>query len=51
MMSGGGVDFVSGGFGLVGLEESVAQLGGSVEVGEGEKGGFVLEVELPVRPT
>ena len=40
----------NGGFGLSGLEERVAQLGGSFDVGEGEKGGFVLEVELPVRP-
>jgi signal transduction histidine kinase len=41
--------FETGGFGLSGLEERVVELGGAFEVGEGEKGGFVLEVELPVR--
>jgi signal transduction histidine kinase len=40
-----------GGFGLTGLEERVAELGGTFSAGGGEGGGFVLTAELPVRPT
>ena len=39
-----------GGFGLPGLRERVAELGGTCRAGGGEGGGFVLTVELPVRP-
>jgi len=40
-----------GGFGLLGLRERVAELGGTFKAGGSEGGGFVLTVELPVRPT
>lgn len=39
------------GFGLLGLRERVAELGGTFKAGGSEGGGFVLTVELPVRPT
>ncbi|MBA4116163.1 MAG: sensor histidine kinase, partial [Rubrobacter sp.] len=37
-----------GGFGIPGLRERAAALGGSVSVRNGDRGGCVLEVELPV---
>lgn len=38
---------LSGGFGLAGLRERADQLGGRLEAGLGDAGGFVLELSLP----
>ena len=40
----------SGGYGLVGLEDRVANSGGTLSVGSGPRGGFVLRAELPHPP-
>lgn len=41
----------SGGFGLTGLRERIALLGGTVECGNRLEGGFALRIELPTPPT
>jgi signal transduction histidine kinase len=37
------------GFGLVGLRERVEQLGGSLQSGEREEGGFFVDVDIPLK--
>ena len=40
-------EFMEGGFGLQALSDRAAKLGGTVEAGNAEDGGFTLKVELP----
>lgn len=40
----------SGGFGLTGLRERIALLGGTVDCGNRPEGGFALRIELPTPP-
>lgn len=44
----GGQEGVGGGFGLAGLRERAEQLGGAFEAGPGPRGGFRLQLSVPV---
>jgi signal transduction histidine kinase len=37
-----------GGHGLVGMHERVAMVGGTLQVGPGDGGGFAVEASLPI---
>lgn len=46
--NGVGADSVHGGFGLIGMKERVAQLGGSLEYNAKPGEGFAIDVEVPL---
>jgi signal transduction histidine kinase len=50
VLVGSGARDAGGGHGLVGMRERAAMLGGSLEAGATEDGGFVVSAVLPVGP-
>ena len=47
---GRGPDATNGGHGLIGMRERVAVLGGTLDAGAGDHGGFVVRARLPLSP-
>ncbi len=47
---GRGPGVVNGGHGLIGMRERVAVLGGTLDAGEGDHGGFAVRAWLPLTP-